>query len=104
MVTYMLNFMKYKKSPFIIATSGGILALTADVFWLVVELLTHFTIISVEAYVIYRICILLFLTLSIFICIIGVIQYVKVGYIRAEEHNLYCTKKEDFINKRNLKG
>lgn len=83
---------KYLKSPFILATLGGTAALIADAIWLVGELITHFGIITVKAYVIYRIVILAALIISIIFCVKGILNYVQNGYKRAEDHGLHLYK------------
>lgn len=85
---------KYLKSPFILATLGGVGALAFDILWLSGELLTHFEIISIEFYVIWRLIVLSGLILSTLICFYGIKQYLVNGYTREEkrielEHKFY---------------
>lgn len=95
------NYMRSKfKSPFILATVGGIGALVADVAWLVGELSTHFGIFSAEFYLYWRFFVLIALVVSIVICIKGIKQYLSKGYVR-EEHRIE-TEHKSYLEKRKI--
>jgi len=94
------NYMRSKfKSPFILATAGGVGALVADVAWLIGELLTHFGIFTLEFYLIWRFIVLIALILSIVICIKGIKQYLSKGYVR-EEHRIETEHKSYLQNRK----
>lgn len=78
---------RHLKSPFILATVGGIGALVADAFWLVGELSTHFGIMSAHFYIYWRFAILIALIIAVIVCLKGIKQYLSKGYVR-EEHRI----------------
>jgi len=72
------------QSPFIIATAAGVGVVAADAAWLVGELLTHFQVLTVDQYVIYRLVILTLLIVGGLICAYSIKVYLNNGYLRAD--------------------
>ena len=72
-------------SPFILAMTGGILALLADIAWLAGELLTQFALMSAKVYIGLRVGVLLVLVVSVMLALAAVYKYFRNGYVRADK-------------------
>lgn len=72
-------------SPFIVAMTGAILALVADVAWLAGELLVQFGLMSMKVYIGLRVGILLALVIGIILALWAVYKYFNNGYVRADK-------------------
>lgn len=72
-------------SPFIIAMSGAVLVLLADIAWLAGELLTQYGIITMVAYTTLRCIILLGLCIGTILALISIYKYFKNGYVRSDK-------------------
>lgn len=86
----------FHKSPFIMSTFGGGLAVVADIVWLTGELSTHFGLISETTYIFIRLGILASLIVGLGLCAYGISLYINNGYVTADR----AVYKECLLEKR----
>lgn len=76
-----MNIKQIKKSPFILATVAGIIAVVADIAWIVSELLHVFHVQTELGHIIVRFGVAAGLIASVILAIIAIHYYLLNGYV-----------------------
>lgn len=83
-----------KKSPFMLSLIGGSLAITADIAWIVSELLKDLHITTEFVHLVVRFGISITLVIALIFCVLAAINYLNNGYARADTKVVLESKKE----------
>lgn len=89
-----------KRSPFMLATVGGMSAVIADAIWLTLDLASGYGFISSHTYLLARLVVLVVLLVVVFVCILAMKKYIVNGYVRWEQTTELCSKRESLQNKK----